>query len=344
MEKPTTVKRGGSKMIIQWKKIICILVINFAVLASFHLAGAQQAKKYSRIGFLGQGKPFLYTARIKALQQGLGEFGYVDEKNIRFEYRYAEGKSERLPSLAAELVGLEVDVMITTGTPSTRAAKKASNTIPIVMHGGDPVGTGLVASLAHPGGNITGLTIYSGFEFYGRRLELLKQVAPSASQFAVLLNPANSAHHLALKELQAAATELNVTLRPLEVKGSDDIDRAFDMMRKERPGAMLNFGASVFNMHRKRIAAFAIDNRLPANYTHERYVEAGGLMSYGVNMVDLYRRMGIYAGKILKGAKPADLPVEQPMKFDLVINLKTAEKIGVTIPPEVLLQATKVIQ
>jgi putative ABC transport system substrate-binding protein len=251
-------------MIVRLKKIIGILVITLTVLAFFHLASAQQARKIPRIGFFGQGKPFLYKVRIKALQQGLSEFGYVEGQNIRFEYRYADGKMDRLPSLATELVGLEVDVMITTGTPSTRAAKRASNTISIVMHGGDPVGTGLVASLAHPGGNITGLTIYPGPEFYGQRLELLKEVAPSASQFAVLLNPANSSHHLALKELQAAATGLSVTLLPLEVKGPEDIERAFDLMRKERPGAMLNLGDSVFNAHRKRIAAFAIENRIPA--------------------------------------------------------------------------------
>lgn len=331
-------------MIIQLKKIMGILVVAFTVFASFHLASAQQANSIFRIGFLGQGKPIMYKNRIKALQQGLFELGYFEGQNMRFEYRYAEGKADRLTFLAAELVGLEVDVIITTGTPSTRASKKASDTIPIVMHGGDPIGTGLVKSLAHPGGNITGLTIYPGPEFYSKRLELLKDVVPSASRFAVLLNPANSAHRVAFKELNAAAKVLNLTLLRLEIKTPEDINRAFDILRKDRPEAMLNFGDSVITGHRKEIAAFAIENRLPANYTHVRFVEAGGLMSYGVDMIDLYRRMGICTGKILKGVAPADIPVELPMKFDLVINLKTAERIGLTIPPKVLLRATKVIR
>ena len=277
-------------------------------------------------------------------QQGLQELGYLEGKNILIEQRYAVGQFERLPELAADLVRLKVDVLVVADAPAAHAAKKAASTIPIVMTSvADPVGIGLVASLAHPGGNVTGLSDFNA-GVVAKRLELLKEVVPSASRIAVLLNPANPTNLLQLKLTQAAAPALGVTFLSLEAKGPDDIDHAFTVIRKERAGALIVFADPMLNTHQTRITELAVKTRLPAVYNERGYMDAGGPMSYGTNIGDLYRRAATYVDKILKGAKPADLPVEQPMKFELVINLKAAKPIGLTIPPNVLARADKVIK
>jgi len=305
---------------------------------------AQQLRRVPRIGFLSSRSPDAEKSRLAAFQQGLQKLGYSAGKNILIEQRYAAGKFDRLPDLAAELVGLKVDVLVTTGTPAAHAAKNATSTIPIVIgNAGDPVGTGLVASLARPGGNVTGLSVLNT-ELSGKRLELLKEVVPTASRVAVLLNPANSINPLQLKEIQSAAPALGVTLHSLEVKGTDDIDRAFTAMKKERTGGLIVLGDPLLETHRTRIAELAVKSQLPAIYSLAPYVEAGGLMSYGTNFDDLYRRAATYVDKILKGSKPADLPVEQPTKFEFIVNLKTAKQIGLTIPPNVLARADRVIR
>ena len=305
---------------------------------------AQQLRRVPRIGFLSSRSPDAEKSRLAAFQQGLQKLGYSAGKNILIEQRYAAGKFDRLPDLAAELVGLKVDVLVTTGTPAAHAAKNATSTIPIVIgNAGDPVGTGLVASLARPGGNVTGLSVLNT-ELSGKRLELLKEVVPTASRVAVLLNPANSINPLQLKEIQSAAPALGVTLHSLEVTGTDDIDRAFTAMKKERTGGLIVLGDPLLETHRTRIAELAVKSQLPAIYSLAPYVEAGGLMSYGTNFDDLYRRAATYVDKILKGSKPADLPVEQPTKFEFIVNLKTAKQIGLTIPPNVLARADRVIR
>jgi len=268
----------------------------------------------------------------------------LEGKNIVIEPRYAAEQFEKLPELAAELVRLKVDVLVVVGAPPAHAAKTATDAIPIVMgNAADPVGTGLVASLARPGGNITGLSDFN-LGVVTKRLELLKEVVPSVSRVAVFLNPANPTNPLQLKEIQGVAPALGVTLLPLEVKGADDIDRAFIAIRKERPGAIFVIGGTPSTPDQRRIPELAVKSRLPAIYTSGQSVDAGGLMSYGTNFEDLYRRAATYVDKILKGAKPADLPVEQPMKFEFIINLKAAKQIGLTIPPNVLVRADRVIR
>jgi putative tryptophan/tyrosine transport system substrate-binding protein len=315
------------------------------ILTIIHLAEAQQPKKVSLLGYLSARSSSSESTRIEAFHQVLGELGYVEGKNIIIEYRFAEGKFDRLADLAAELVRLNVEVIVAAGVPPTRAAKQVTTTIPIVMAGGgDPVSTGLVASFARPGGNITGssdLTVDS----ITKRLELLKEVVPKASRVAVLLNPANPTNPLQLKETQAAAPALSVTIVPLEIKGTEDFEQAFVAMKKRRADALVVFSDPMFGFYQKQIANLAVKSRLPAIYGNRYYVEAGGLMSYGsTNPDDHYRRAAIYVDKILKGATPAELPVERPMKLDLVINLKTAKQIGLTIPPNVLARADKVIR
>ncbi len=307
-------------------------------------ADAQPAKKVARIGFLASSSLERIESRLAAFQQGLRELGYVDGKNIITEYRSAEGKFERLPALAAELVRLKVDVLVAEGAPAAHAAKNATSVIPVVIgNAADPVGTGLVASLARPGGNITGLSDFN-VGVVTKRLQLLKEVVPSASRVAVLLNPTNPTNPLQLKEIEAAAPALGVTLLRLEAKGPDDIDRAFATMRTERPGAIIVIGDPMFGTHARRIAELAFRSRLPAIYTLRQYVDAGGLMAYATNFEHLYRRAATYVDKILKGAKPADLPVEQPMKFELVVNVKTAKALGLTIPQSVLMRVDKIIE
>jgi ABC-type uncharacterized transport system substrate-binding protein len=329
------------------KKAAVLLSILVAVvlLAVAVIAEAQQAKKIPRIGFLGSlsASSSSDLIRTEAFLQGLRELGYVDGKNIVIEYRYADGKLGRLPGLAAELVNLKVDILVARGAPAAHAAKNATSTIPIVMgNAADPVGTGLVASLARPGGNITGLSDFNS-GVITKRLELLKEVVPTVSRVAVLLNPANPTNPPQLKEVQAVAPALGVTLLSLEVKGADDIEHAFTTMKKERTGAVLLVGGAAGN-HGPRLAELVVKNRLPTIWSSSEAVETGGLMSYGTNFADLYRRAATYVDKILKGAKPADLPVEQPKKFEFVINLKTAKQIGLTIPPLVLYRADKVIK
>jgi ABC-type uncharacterized transport system substrate-binding protein len=315
------------------------------LLALCESAEAQQPKKIPRIGFLGSLSASASSgqSREEAFRQGLRELGYVEGKNIVIEYRYADGKFERLPGLAAELVRLEVDILVARGAPAAHAAKNATSTIPIVMgNAADPVGTGLVASLARPGGNITGLSDFNS-GVITKRLELLKEVVPTVSRVAVLLNPANPTNPPQLKEVQAVAPALGVTLLSLELKGADDIEHAFTAMKKERTGAVLVIGGAAGN-HVPRLAELVVKNRLPTIWSSIEVVETGGLMSYGTNFADLYRRAATYVDKILKGAKPADLPIEQPMKFEFVINLKTAKQIGLTIPPNVLARADRVIR
>jgi putative ABC transport system substrate-binding protein len=325
------------------KKIFCFTLCAMLFALCFP-AQAQQPKKVPRIGYLSYGSVEIEKSSLAALQQGLRELGYVEGKNIVIEGRYAEGRSERFPELLAELIGLKVDVLVVAGDPAAHAAKKATSTIPIVIvTSPDPVGTGLIASLAHPGGNVTGLSDFHG-GVVTKRFELLKDVVPSASRVAVLLNPANRSNPLQLKDIQAAAPAFRVTIISFEVKGPDDIDNTFTTIGKERPEALLVVGDRLFATHQKRIFEFVNKRRLPAIYSQRGYVDAGGLMSYGTNFADQYRRTATYVDKILKGAKPADLPVEQPTKFEFVVNLKAAKQIGLTIPPNVLVRADKVIK
>jgi len=317
------------------------LVVTFALglLAGPLPAEAQKAGKTHRIGYLFHGIAARDKSLLAAFKQGLKELGYLEGKNIVIEQRY--GKRHQLPALVAELVRLKVDIIVTSPAGAL-PAKKASSTIPIVMtYSANPVRQGLVASLAHPGGNVTGLSDFHG-DLVTKRLELLKEVIPLVSRVAVLFNPNSGGSRRNLKDVQAVAPALGVTVLPLEVKGPDDIDRAFATIRKERLGGFLQFFG--IEDHRSRIIDFAAKNRVPAIYTHGGWVTAGGLMYYGASWPDLFRRSAVYVDKILRGTKPADLPVEQPTKFNLVINLKTAKQLGITIPPNVLYQATKVIK
>ena len=306
-------------------------------------AEAQQAGKVPRIGFLYYGSPGP-SPELDAFRQGLRELGYIEGQNIAIEYRYASGRVERLPELAAELVRLKLDVIVTPGTPASVAAKQATSTIPIVFAGvADAVGAGLVVNFARPGGNITGLTGISA-ELGGKRLELLKEVAPKASRVAVLYNPADRSNVLVLKELQESAPALGLTLQPLEVRGPGEFEGAFAAMTRERTHALFGAAGILTFEHRKAIVDLAAKSRIPAMWGERQFVDAGGLMSYAVNFYDQVRRAATYVDKILKGAKPADLPVEQPTKFELVINLKTAKALGLTIPATLLFQADEVIQ
>jgi putative ABC transport system substrate-binding protein len=306
-------------------------------------AQAQQPKKVPRIGFLITSSPSTISARLEAFRQNLRELGYVEGTNIVIEYRYAEGKLDRLPSLADELVRLKVDVIVTNGSPPTRAAKEATSTIPIVMtQDTDPVGSGHVASLARPGGNITGLSNLAP-EISGKRLELLKEIVPKLSRVAVFGTSTQSTAQL-LRETELAAKAFGVQLQYLDVPDPKDIATAFQAAIKGRAEAVLVLQSGILNSQRKQIVELAVKSRLPAIYYAPEWVEDGGLMSYSANITDLFRRSVTYVDKILKGAKPSDLPVEQPTKFELVINLKAAKQIGLTIPQSVLYRADKVIK
>jgi putative tryptophan/tyrosine transport system substrate-binding protein len=277
-------------------------------------------------------------------RQGLTELGYIEGKNIVVEYRYADGKAERLPELAAELVGAKLDLIVAATTPGVLAVKKASATVPIVFVDiSDSVVNGLVASLARPGGNITGLTIF-GPELSGKRLALLKEAAPNVARVALLWNSANPSNELMWKETQAVTHELRVQLQSLEVRSSDDFDTAFEAALREHAQALIAAPEPLINTHLKRIVEFAAKNRLPTMYGAPEVVNIGGLMAYAPSYTDEYRRAAIYADKILKGAKPADLPVQQPEKFEFSINLETAKQIGLIIPPNVLARADRVIR
>jgi putative ABC transport system substrate-binding protein len=324
--------------------VLSILVL----LAVAVIATAQQPTKIPRIGYLGGISPSSNPARIEAFRQGLRELGYIEGKNIVIEWRHHEGKLDRLPALAAELARLKVDIIITVGPPAARAAKEATITIPIVMvQVGDPVGSGFVASLARPGGNITGLSSLAP-ELSGKRLELLKEIIPKLSRVAVFGTSISPDNAQSLREVELAARELKVQLQYLDIRDArdpKDIETAFRAASKGRAEAVLMMVAgAVDTAHQTRILELAITNRLPVIYRGRPFVEAGGLMAYGVSVEDLDRRAATYVDKILKGAKPADLPVEQPKKFEFIINLKAAKQIGLTIPPNVLARADKVIK
>ena len=323
--------------------VLSILLV-LILLAVAVIADAQQPKKVPRIGFLGATSLSTISARVEAFRQGLRELGYVEGKSIFIEWRFAEGKADRLPALAAELLRLKVEVIVTGAPTATRSAKQATVTVPIVMASDDdPVGSGFVSSLARPGGNITGSSTLSP-EISGKQLEFLKEVLPKLSRVAVLGDTLRPGTPQALREINVAADGFGVQLQYLEVRGPKDIETAFRAASKERADAVLILASTVLFSQRRQVIDLAVKSRLPAIYNRPEYVEDGGLVFYGVSYTELHRRAATYVDKILKGAKAADLPVEQPKKFEFVINLKTAKQIGLTIPPNVLARADKVIK
>jgi len=328
------------------KTLVCLLVVG--ALSGGVLAEAQQPKKVPRIGYLSNTDPARESARSEAIRLALRERGYIEGENIAFEYRYSEGKPHRAPELATELVRLKVDIIVAAGGPTwVQAAKNATKTIPIVMVGlgADPVEAGHVESLARPGGNVTGLTNLFR-ELGGKRLELLKEAVPKITRVAVLYDPANPVTVQQSKEvLRVAARALGLTVRSWEVRVADDFEQVFAAVGKWRPdGLYAGGGGPLLNANRERIVAFTLKSRLSSMFNRTEFVEAGGLMSYGVDLADSYRRVAYFVDRILKGAKPADLPVEQPTKFEFIINLKSAKQIGLTIPPSVLARADRVIR
>jgi putative ABC transport system substrate-binding protein len=327
------------------KKARVVSIMFLAVLIAVAVtAEAQQPKKVPRIGFLATVSPSTLSDRVEAFRQGLRELGYVEGKNIVIEWRYAEGKADRLPGLAAELVRLKVDIIVTSGPVPTRSAKTATSTIPIVMtNDPDPVANGFIASLARPGGNVTGLSALTS-ELSGKRLEFLKEIVPRLSRVAVLRVPNYPGNAQAFRETELAARALSVQLQYLDVTDTKSIESAFREAVNGRADAVLLLSGSVFVLQRKQIAALAVKSRLPTIHYRHDFVEDGGLISYATSITDLTRRAATHVDKILKGVKPADLPVEQPTKFELIINLKAAKQIGLTIPPNVLARADKVIK
>ena len=320
------------------------ILVAVLVLGVFLLPGAAHAQRpvVPRIGVLSPGAS--PNNRVESLKQGLRDLGWVEGQNVGVEYRYANDNLERLPQLAAELIHLKVDVIVTGGEAGIRAAREATSTILIVMAiSGDPVGTGLIASLARPGGNITGLSLLN-LELGGKRLALLKEAVPKVSRVAVLWNATNPVKALELKSAQAAAGALGVQVASFEVREPTDFASAFAAIAKARSDGLIPLDETLTIVHRKQIEEFAVKNRLPMIAEIREWAEAGGLMTYGPSIFDLYRRAAIYVDKILKGAKPADLPVEQPTKYELIINLKTAKALGLTIPQSVLLRADEVIR
>jgi putative ABC transport system substrate-binding protein len=328
-------------------KKITGLVLCAMLLALCLPAAAQQPKKVPRIGYLESRDPANESARAEAIRLALREGGYIEGQNIAVEYRYAEGKRDRFPELAAELVRLKIDIIVVAGGGRLiRAAMNATKTIPIVMVGDgvDPVVAGLIESLARPGGNVTGITNLGG-ELGGKRLELLKEAVPNLARVAVLYDPAIQTSVPDVKEvLPVAARALKLTLQAREVRGANDLDKVFAALQKQRPDGLYVLGGPLMRANEKRIADFALKSRLPSTYVFRESVEAGGLMYYGADEAESYRRVAYYVDRILKGAKPAVLPVEQPMKFEFVVNLKTANQIGLTIPQSVLYRANRVIK
>jgi putative ABC transport system substrate-binding protein len=319
------------------------LINGLAMLVLPLVAHAQQPKKIARIGFLSAASLSGNVDRLEAFRQGLRELGYVEGRNVAIEARWAEGKYDRLPGFAAELVRLKVDVIVTYGPPAIQAAKEATGTIPIVMAGIiDPVATGFVASLARPGGNITGQSLMAP-ELIGKQLQILKEIVPTVTRVAVLGNPSNAGNAPQVRHAQDAARALGVRLQLLEARGPGEIDSAFAAITRERAGAVIVLVDVMFDVERRRIAELAAKSRLPTVSLLANHAEAGGLMSYGANN-DRFRGAATYVDKILKGAKPADLPVEQPTKFELVINMKTAKKLGIRIPQSILARADRVIE
>ncbi len=328
------------------RRKILIALLALGLLAAPLCAGAQQPKKVPRIGLVSPFSPSDTALWHQAFRQGLRDLGWVEGKNISIEYRYAEGRNDRLPDLAADLVRLKVDIIVASISTDALAARNATRTIPIVMaSAGDPVASGLVESLARPGGNITGLSQIAP-ELAGKRLELLKEIVPKLSRVAVLWNPQNpaSSSTLSWKELQLPARELGVQLHSLEVRSANDFAKAFKDATRARAGALFIMPDPVFAGDLKRIADFAAKSRLPSIFHLREFVHSGGLLAYGVDRSDMFRRAATYVDKILKGAKPADLPVEQPTRFELVVNLKTAKTLGLTLPQSIMVRADQVIQ
>ena len=315
-----------------------------AVAAAPLTCAAQDARRVPRIGFLGNSTASLEANLVTPFREGLRDLGYVEGRNILIEYRWAEGSYERFPSLIAELLAMKVDVIVTAGTPAALAVKKATASVPLVMVAvGDPVGTGLVASLRRPGGNATGLTSIAP-ELEGKRLELLREVLPTISRIAVLWNPANAYQIASEKEVQAAARVLRMSVISLPVSSLEQLRDAFAAIPGERAEAVIVLADRIFLHNRERIAEFTTRNRLPGMYAYRELVEAGGLMSYGPSYAAMHRQAATYVDKILKGAKAGDLPIEQPAKFELVVNLAAAKAIGLAIPQSLLLRADEVIQ
>ena len=319
------------------------LTLSALLLALSLSAQAQQPTKTARIGYLTAACPDTQSARTDAFRQGLHDLGYIEGQNIIIESRCAEGKPDRLPGLAAELILLKVDLIVTAGNEATQATKNATGAIPLVSIGSDPVVSGFVASLAHPGGNITGVSIDAP-GLSGKRLELLKETFPRVSRVAVLYYPATPSSKVTMAETEQAARLLKVHLQPVGVEASNELENAFSAMSKEHAEALIKLPSAVLTSYRKQIVELAAKSRLPAMYEDRIIAEDGGLMSYGPYITDLYRRAAIYVDKILKGAKPGEMPVEQPTKFEFVINLKTAKQIGLTIPSNVLARADRVIR
>ena len=324
-----------------------VLAITLAVglLATPLATGAQPAAKVPRIGFLFGGSQGDNPQIAGAFQQGLRRLGYVEGRNIIIEYRYAEGRLDRFPELAAALVRLKVDVIVAPGTAAAQAARNATATIPIVLVlAGNPVGDGLIKSFARPGGNVTGLTMSVEQEIGGKYLELLKEAVPTISRVAILWNPLTAPHTVMLKEAEPAARALGLTLQPVSARRPDEIDGAFAAMSRARADGLIVLADPIFDSVRVRIATLATKGRLPTMHGSGVHPAAGGLMSYGPSLFDLFRRATGYVDRILKGAKPADLPVERPSKFDLVVNLRTAKALGLTVPPSVLARADEIIE
>jgi len=341
MELRAEIRRVGRTAMT--KKIILFALCSM-LLAPSSAVAAQSAEKIPHVGFLDPTSRAVSNARIESFQQGLRKFGYIEGKNIVIEYRFADGKSELLQNFANELVRLNVDIIVTRAIPGAVAAKQATSKIPIVFVGvADAVAAGLVASLARPGGNITGLTSLAP-ELSGRRLELLREIVPKVSRVSVLRNPSNAGDPIIWKETEAAAQALGLELQSLQVRGAEDLENAFESAIKGHGQALMPLTDPLLQSHRKQIVDLAAKSRLPGIYPDSEYTESGGLMSYAANPLEFYSHAASYVDKILKGAKPADLPVEQPTKFELVINLKAAKQIGLTVPPNVLARADRVIR
>lgn len=319
------------------------------VAAASSLAGplaalAQQSVRVPRVGFMGNSTEALEANLVGPFRDGLRDLGYVEGRNIVVEYRWAEGKYERFPTLIAELLTAKVDAIVTAGTPAAMAVKKATTTVPLVMVAvGDPVGVGLVPGLARPGGNLTGLSSIAP-DLEGKRLELLREVVPKLAHVGVFFNPANLFHTVSMRNARTAAEALGIKLLPLSVRVSQDLDGAFTTILKEKPDALLVLADRVYLHERKRMMDFSFEHRLPNVNAHKEMIEAGGLMSYGPSYEDMHRRAADYVDKILKGAKPGDLPIQQPTKFDLKVNLKTAKALGLDVPPTLLARADELIE
>jgi len=306
--------------------------------------GQQQAEKVYRLGYVGYDKPGSDPSAIAGLRQGLRELGYVENQNIFIEYRFAEGQPDRVPGLISELTNLKVGVLITQGTAVTVAAKRATTTTPIVTVSADPVGLGLVKSMGHPGGNITGLSFGQGEDFGGKWLELIKETVPKVSRVEIIWNPANRTSTATVKQLERLAPGLNLQLSPHSVRSAADIDAAFADVSRARAAALIVLTDPLVVSRKAQLVELTAARHIPTIYGLREFIEAGGLMSYGPSLIDLWRRSAAYVDKILKGAKPADLPVEEPTRFELVINMKTAKALGLTIPQTLLLRADQVIE